>query len=532
MFCKKCGANVDESSKFCLKCGFPINNGILDSTEESSDNNLESIEDEYNINQNSETVNSENSDESFVNNVDDEFTEDESNYDLNSAISSISLSQTNSGNKTKLTIVLTSVSFIILLLILILTNLNSAERRMDKALSTKSAYEVNTLYKEAYGNSRKLQKYDEVISKFLDEVINDLNSKVYSNEDLVQNGYTVVNRDLESDWGDLIYSADGFDTIETSLSSKNQVKWEELQNIIVSRQYYCTGVAYRDANKSPQDAIDCFKRVVPSDKCYSTIDDEIALCVDMYIEQTLVEAQDMMERGDVNGALSKVEIINEYLESNGLSSPETEAKLTEIKSKYAEQYATKAEECFKNKDAKGAIGNIEVSMELQPDNADYKAKYDTYQQYLPYYFYDNNNVLMKEQDKGFYGRIDFDEAMISNDNQEMSHCLEWYNNNYRDNSYSYDYTYYLAGKYDTVTGTMFVSEFNKSAKGYGKIEVYGDGKLIYTSKTFTAGVLPENISFKVTGVQKLCISFYAVADERNSNYFGISNLTAQKDFPE
>lgn len=532
MFCKNCGAIVHENSKFCLKCGCQISNTIFDSSEESSDNDSKSIEDDFNNNQNSESDNFENSDESFVNDVDFDLTDDESKYDLNSSVSSKSLSQTNSRNKTKFVIVVTSVSLIILLFISIFTNLNSAERQMEKALSTKNAYEVNTLYKEAYGNSRKLQKYDEVISHFLDEVINDLNSKVYSNEDLVQNGYTVVNRDLESDWGDLIYSADGSDTIEQSLSSNNQVKWEELQNIICSRCYYCTGVAYRDANNSPQDAIDCFKRVVPSDKYYSTINDEISLCVDMYIDQTLAEAQDMMNKGDINGALSKVEIINEYLESNGLSSPETEAKVTDIKSKYAEQYAMKAEECFKNKDAKGAIGHIEVSMELQPDNADYKAKYDTYQQYLPYYFYDENNVLMKEKDKGFYGNIHFDKAMISNDNQEMSHCLEWYNNNYRDNSYSYDYTYYLAGKYDTVTGTMFVSEINKSYKGYGKIEVYGDGKLIYTSKTFSAGVLPEDISFNVTGVQKLCISFYAVADERASNYFGISNLTAQKDFPE
>ena len=61
----------------------------------------------------------------------------------------------------------------------------------------------------------------------------------------------------------------------------------------------------------------------------------------------------------------------------------------------------------------------------------------------------------------------------------------------------------------------------------GYFKAYGDGKLLYTSPKMTAGVLPEEISFDISGVQKLTLSFFG----SESTGCGISDLTVQKAFP-
>ena len=145
-------------------------------------------------------------------------------------------------------------------------------------------------------------------------------------------------------------------------------------------------------------------------------------------------------------------------------------------------------------------------------------------------------VLYEEENGDFGGIVELDEIMVSNDNQDMSHSIRWYNNS-EDYSASFDLIYNLQGKYDTVSGTMFLSNNDKSTTFKGLMKAYADGKLIYTSPEFTAGVLPKDIEFKVTGVQRLTISFQGQGEGGLYSLsglpkFGINNLTAQKAFPE
>lgn len=418
--------------------------------------------------------------------------------------------------------------------LVVILSFNSADNKMNKALDTNNAYEVNSLYSQAFGNDSKLEKYDEAISLYLDKVIENLNNKEYSDEDLAEYGYTVVYRDLESDWGDLIYSEEGYDTIQPSISYYNQSKWEKIQNIIKSRVAYCSGFAYREKYKQPQEAIDFFKLVTEEDSYYSRVNDELAKCVDLYVEQTLSEAQKLIDNDDISDAISKIDSINTYLENNGLTSDEVQEKLIEVKNKYAEKYVEKAENCFKEKDINGAIGNIEVAIELVPDNANYKSKKDTYKMYLPYYFYIKENCLSIEEEGDFWGNLAFDQTYTSNDNKEMAHCIKWYNNN-SDADVSIVANYNLSGNYDVVSGKIFLPDGDKDTAFSGYFKVYGDGKLLYTSPKITKNVLPQDIKFTVTGVQRLKINFYGQGTGgflSTSPDFCVSNLTAQKNFPD
>jgi tetratricopeptide (TPR) repeat protein len=445
-----------------------------------------------------------------------------------------SFSSDNTQRKKVMTIAGVIIASIIALIVIIaVASSGAAERKMNKALDTQSAYEVNALYSQAYGDSKKLEKYDKTISQFLNKVLNSINNAEYSDDDLAENGYTVVYRDLANDWGNLIYSEDG-DTIEASISYYNQTTWDEIQSIIKSRAAYCSGVAYRDSYKQPKEAIESFKQVTSEDSYYSRVDEEIAKCVDLYVEQTLAEAQELIDNDDISGAISKIDSINNYLENNGLTSDTVQEKLEETKTKYAESYVKKAEDCFKKKDVNGAIGNIEVAIELSPENAEYKAKKDTYEMYLPFYMYESDNILSTSSDR----RIQTDDDVEAVNQKVYNNCLTYrYYQDCKDGTVKY----LLEGKYDTVTGVYFSPKANASMNRTGScyFVVYGDGKEIYKSKTISAESKPIDFSFSVKDIQNLEITFvgtgssvWGVDAYSFGDYACIAELTAQKNFPE
>ena len=433
----------------------------------------------------------------------------------------------------KAKIVRTIIGIVVLVIIAIVLiysiTYNSSTNKMKSAIETHSAYEVNSLYSEAYGDSSKIEKYDEAISELLDDVISDLNSKVYSEDDLIENGYTVVSRDLKNDWGNLVYTEEG-ESIYPSISYYNEGKWDRLMDLVNSRFKYCAGVCYLNGYNEPENAIDSFKQVIEGDSYFGSAQERIAESADMYVQQVLEEADTLVASGDISGAISKLNSINTYLENNGISTDSVQQKLDETFAMYAKTYYEKAEASFKDKDIDGAIGNIEVALKLQPENTDYISKRADYEQYLPYELYIRDNVLNTEVvGVDFY----FNKSMESNDNKQMDHSIEWEKNTsiYGSSSYTSALNYNLAGKYDSVTGTIFLSKESKNTGYKAYFTVYGDGKLLYTSPTVTGGVLPQEVVLNVTGVHKLKIEFYGEGAIGFPAYFGVSNLIAQKEFP-
>ena len=153
--------------------------------------------------------------------------------------------------------------------------------------------------------------------------------------------------------------------------------------------------------------------------------------------------------------------------------------------------------------------------------------------YLPYELYIEENVLDYEENGDFWGGIGCDITETANDGSDMPHSITWYNNS-DDATVSMSAIYKLDGKYNTVTGTLFLFDADKSTDFEGYFVVYGDGDKIYTSPKVTGGVTPQDVSFDVSNVQTLEIAFFGQGTGgflASSPSFGVSNLVAQKDFP-
>jgi len=67
--------------------------------------------------------------------------------------------------------------------------------------------------------------------------------------------------------------------------------------------------------------------------------------------------------------------------------------------------------------------------------------------------------------------------------------------------------YYLAGKYDKMTAIWSLCYDNRNDDSLNDFDIYADNNLIYSSKTLTAGSLPEDISVDIKGCQILTIMF-------------------------
>lgn len=407
---------------------------------------------------------------------------------------------------------------------------NPDTRAMKKALKNKDIAGVQTLYSQANKNADTKSKYDKILAEFVQEVYADLNKHDFD-EEAVRSGASAVDAYLKTEYGSLITS-EYSDGLARCMNGANSDEWEKLQQLIDSKIDYCVGVMNYKGEGKYEDAIEQFANVSQSDASYTKAKQYLDECIAAYIEQIMAQADTYMQNDDFGGCLSLLKSAEEFLTDAGVSAEQIQTKINEATLAYAEKYVQKAEEAFLNKDVDGAIGNMEAALELQPNNGDYQAKLDNYKLYLPFELYVEKNSIE-------HNGVNFDSTYIAdgiaNDNTEFnrSRILILVSSNSTMVQLGHA-TYNLSGKYDTVSGTIYVEKMSKNSQQVGYFEAYGDGKLIYTSPKVGIGILPQNFNFSVTNVQTLEIRFFG-KDETDAfatnPRYGIADLTAQKSMP-
>lgn len=225
-------------------------------------------------------------------------------------------------------------------------------------------------------------------------------------------------------------------------------------------------------------------------------------------------------------------------ELDDLNINDYEDKVVTILKTNGDKYITKAKEFFDKGDVNAAIGNVDAALMYLPEEDSYLKLKKQYKEYLPFKFYDRDNVFHCKDNGGELnmGAIEFldDRKVTSNNNKLYGNVIQFGTDEFHV-EYKTEYTYLLNGKYDTLTGVAFVSNLYKNDKEGNQVyfRIYGDDKLIYTSSMFDVTTLPENIKVNVKGVQKLKI-IYGMNKKVNHGLYelNISNLVAKKDLPK
>lgn len=383
-----------------------------------------------------------------------------------------------------------------------------------------SAY---TLYRDAYADG-DTSEYDGIVIAEIDQMIQELNSASFDEQIEPDNGYTMVKTYVDQTFGNYFgqnYSI--YDIVEIA-GEEVKDKYDMFQGLIESKSAYLNGCAYLNAqDPKPIEAIRAFSQVLDIDNYYQQTQEKIQMCVDTRMEAAVQEANEYFQKGEYEDGQEVLENAREAI----ASSAGTQVDISAYIARSAQNYATKAEQFFAQGKIEAALQDMEIAAHLAPDNADYQAKLDEYGSYLPL-------DLSKEDNMLTYELLSFrNRATETANNGEVFKNVMYISGfgQYGDRIANY----LLGGKYNKVSGTAFLPQDEKNATSGMFFEIYGDGALLYTSPTLTAGVLPAPFEVDVTGVENLRVQFYAVKGRYSdgSPSIGISEFKASRtDLPQ
>lgn len=314
-----------------------------------------------------------------------------------------------------------------------------------------------------------------------DEYIIFLNniSLIDSSFDAYEEGMAMYDK---KDYSSAMYYFEMVNEIDSTHYSDAQDKFSECEKLLSNQK--TESIRSLISSGKYQEAIQEINYLTDS-KLAQTLTTEIETAVTSEVDSKI---NSYFSDFDYNGAYDYLYDLNGQY---GFESLKT--RLNGLEDKFVQFSLSKAEENAADNNYEAASAVIQQTIDtIGEENENLNSAYTEYRSHLPIYITDmeymscDGNVKSEDYLKDNIGNL-------------------YHNSLYMNNGDSVDY--YIRGKYAKFTGTVAVPTRHESENDTAYVEVYGDGKLLYTSSVMGKSSFPENFEIDVTGVQVLRLSY-------------------------
>lgn len=502
MLCKNCGARIEDGHSFCQKCGTPIDKTVSAvPIRKGAKIYTPSVQPAPMRSPMQQTVSS------------------SAAHPVNSAV------RTKKGvNFTILISCMCSAVALAVIIAVIVLLAGRDVRNFEKALQSGNQSEVRMMYTEASmhtSQAKKKSKYDTCIYDYLQAHYDEVCELTFAEGTDAKNMENELSDfQAENDYDMVIGLAD-----LDNLASKASNLLSRISEMYTSKSSYIDAVRFAEQGAENEEmylnAVNALSQMDPEDAMYERGQALIETETQSYLDAVSVRVDAYLAQEDFTSAKELLLKAQEKLPNNEVVSE----KINAVMNTAAEKYAKQADNYFITGDIDAAIGNMQVALQFAPNNGDYQSRLEEYQLYIPYPLYIEENMLSTQTDISGRAYLKISEYATANTGEQLPNCLCFHQDYIGVNSCSA--TYNLAGRYNVISGTWARGQAYKSQDGYEYFEVYGDGKLLYTSPRVGRDVLPQAFTCDVSGVQTLTIVFKGESTNWDSEAF-ISDFAARK----
>lgn len=381
---------------------------------------------------------------------------------------------------------------------------NIEESSKKKEIDTEIESEINNIY-DALTKQYAAGKIDATSVSYIQklaskasfydssEYITFLNniSLIDSSSDAYEEGMTMYDK---KDYSSAIYYFEMVNEIDSAHYNDAQDKYSECEELLSNQKI--ESIRSLISSGKYQEAIQEINFLTDSDlaKTLSAeIETEITSEVDSKINSYFSDF-------DYNGAY---DYLNDLNGQYGFESLKT--RLNGLEGEFVQFSLSKSEENAADNNYEAASAVIQQAIDMiGEENEDLNLAYNEYRSHLPIYITDMeymscvNGVKTQEKLKDNIGNTYHNGLFMARDISFLGD-KGWYGEGSAD--------YYLNGKYAIFSGTVAVPTKNENNTRSSYFEVYGDGKLLYTSPVMEKTSFPESFSINITDVQVLKISY-------------------------
>lgn len=285
----------------------------------------------------------------------------------------------------------------------------------------------------------------------------------------------------------------------------------ELENFLddTYTEKYETSIAEALASADYEDLFRLYDQATSNSRVTisSTMTANYATGTESYADQVLDEAAAVKENKGLPEALETLK--------GGLSVLPDQTTLLDEFEVYANEYRntvlTQADSALQAEGYETAYSIIQQSLAILPDDQTLLDRGDYYQSLKPVRL----SSLESYTSDGQFSFTDSREDNFGKTHNDIIYTLEGFSSG--PNSAATE-TYRIDGSYQTISGTVFLTDGGKNTSYNGAVRIYGDGELLYSTE-ITKGFEPENFSVDISTVTDLSVEirdpdFYGASGER------------------